>query len=254
MSQQGRNTLHGILALLFIWPLLLAAFSVGTGSGAGSVGQANLANGAVGQAQVKTSTGSATAACSTTTLATVMNDYSFAPSLTDNCGTTRGGLFNYNVADPGDTVGRVTVQGAAGTGNLTHRWRYITASDNPTIWLIVDQSGDIKAVWTSDDPCEPTDTVPCIAVSPPCVGCTTKKLKSADLPFIFPLEEEQEANARITKRHGNAIHRQYRTLQGYSGDDAPSKWLFDNARFAGPNLQLKSGGVTLPKKDRGTPP
>lgn len=115
-----------------------------------AVTQAKIADAAVGTLQLKTATGSATT--TGTVLDVTMNDYSFFPSLTNTTTSEFSVQAIPSTADPSDTVGRFRVTRGSGTGVFTARWRYITSSDTPTIWVSHDQDGNIVAVWMSDDP------------------------------------------------------------------------------------------------------
>lgn len=104
----------------------------------------------IGTSQLKTAIGSAVITNGTQANVT-MNDYSFFPSITNALGCC-GRLASAISTAPGDTTGRIHVIADAGSGDHTVRWRYITASDRPTIWAIVNADGSIATLWESEDP------------------------------------------------------------------------------------------------------
>ena len=125
--------------------------------------EADIAASAVGATELKTSTGSTTcgagAAC-----AKALNDYNFFPSITDYKSTTPQSnhclAAYYNAADPGDTVARfylenTTCQNSTVYDATTIRWRYVAASDHPTIWVVVNPNGTTENGWEAEDPIEP---------------------------------------------------------------------------------------------------
>jgi len=79
-------------------------------------------------------------------LTITMNDYAFFPSFRGN-GTLIGSIG----PAVGSTVGHVRMSAGAGQIPIAE-WRYITASDDPTVWVSYDAAGVLKAVWLSDDP------------------------------------------------------------------------------------------------------
>ena len=115
---------------------------------------------------IATSTGSFASAggCSGAGCAVGMNDYGFFPKFEiDDCTGAPNpyslAILGSNVAN--DTVAYVTLtnNGAAcAAGTFDVRWRYITASDRGRIWVAVDDiTGEIVAVWESDDPANQSD-------------------------------------------------------------------------------------------------
>jgi len=82
-----------------------------------------------------------------------MQDYSFSPNIyADPPGNTViQEVFNaYNA----DQVGRFGLYNthAANTYGYKIHWRYITASNEPEIWIGLDKDGRIIAVWIAEDP------------------------------------------------------------------------------------------------------
>jgi len=116
----------------------------------------------------------------------------------------------------------------------TIRWRYITASDDPTVWISYDPTtGDIKATWSSDDQTlndEPGVRVP---------GMTSEKFRTNGLNGLLIAQEHlQAADARIAAKGLNQQHRLYRALQMLANDDAPSGWLLANCKIQLPAKRL----------------
>jgi len=117
----------------------------------------------VGTAALKTATGSTT--CGSGVGCNInMNDYSFSPSVTDVSITNAHCMSaQANVSDPGNTTARlrlssVNCSGVATDNTATVRWRYVTASDHPTIWTVVNADGTItSAVWEAEDPISQLD-------------------------------------------------------------------------------------------------
>ena len=152
----GSTYLHGDQT----WGALNAAHLT-----AGTIPTARLAN-RVGTGALRTGTGSCT---SNTGLGCTMHDYSFFPSLVSNCSRT---LYARGFAGtlPTDTIGRVSVPGNCGTstnhGNRVY-WRYVTSSDRPSVWIVVDGDGGIVSFWEAEDPVSNDDTqAPLVADDP----------------------------------------------------------------------------------------
>jgi hypothetical protein len=116
----------------------------------------------VGTGSLKTATGVAT--CASATGCNVnANDYSFSPSLTDTGSAPHCYIPQLSTSDPSNTIMAFRLHsfycdsGSASNGTATARWRYITASDHPTIWLVVNADGTITATgWEAEDPIEQT--------------------------------------------------------------------------------------------------
>ncbi len=106
----------------------------------------------VGTAALKTGTGHLSAPAGGFTQIT-LNDYSFAPSFLAD-GPNQNYVIGFLSTDIPDTVARFGVGEIPGftRGAYNIRWRYVTASDNPRIWAVVDAQGTIIAVWESEDP------------------------------------------------------------------------------------------------------
>ena len=121
----------------------------------------------VNTTDIATSTGSVATAggCSGTGCLVSMNDYAFFPKVeADDCATNNTDPPSMHIRDTNaanDTVGYFALvnNGASCTsGTMDVRWRYITASDRGRIWVAVnDITGDIVAVWESDDPANQSD-------------------------------------------------------------------------------------------------
>ena len=131
---------------------------------AGTVPTAQLAN-RVGTGALRTGTGSCT---SNLSMNCTMHDYSFFPSLVSNC-TRQLNMLTLSTL-PTNTIGRFHVPGTCGTstnhGNRAY-WRYVTSSDRPSVWIMVDGDGGIVSFWEAEDPVSNDDTqAPLVADDP----------------------------------------------------------------------------------------
>ena len=105
----------------------------------------------VGREHLRTATGSAS--LSTGWNSVRLNTYSFLPSVDED------GCSWYGNDGGSSTVVMLRFGCGQNSGNIY--WRYITASDNPRVWVRVSvTSGDIFAVWESEDPLDDTDSSP----------------------------------------------------------------------------------------------
>ena len=133
----------------------------------GTFGATRIAANAVGRSELRTATGSATGTGNRTIS---MNDYSFFPSIristNDSCDTRAETRLMPSTSTSTNTAGRFRVLTvSACTVNVV--WRYITSSDTPSIWVVLDAAGTVVAVWESEDPISPDDTeAPLVADDP----------------------------------------------------------------------------------------
>lgn len=203
--------------------IALGALSISPGMGTNSVGVGSL----------RTATGSV---YSTTDVILTMNDYSFFPSVTDPTST------NWDwrptpIADPVDTVSRIR-WATAGSGQLTIRWRYVTASDKPRIWVLHNPAtGEITATWVSDDPCTKDDITPCL--SDPKGVTVAKQFNSSKLEAISLTSQELEEARKVSSHPFNL---RYRALQIKTNSDSPSKWIHNNMK-----VRLSDGTLVCKK-------
>lgn len=111
----------------------------------------------VGTAALRTATGSFS---DTNGGENSMNDYAFFPNFEiDDCTAATfiqlGFTTTNQTNDTTARVGHTPTPGACGTGSYDGRWRYMTASDNPDIWIETNNiSGQVTAVWEAEDPVE----------------------------------------------------------------------------------------------------
>ncbi|MDF2457668.1 MAG: hypothetical protein K0S79_84 [Nitrospira sp.] len=209
-----------------------------------SLTQAQMGTGCTGTGQLKTATASSSISISNVGAGTVgnsgaitMNDYSFFPSTSvEGSGDViakNGTWTPTEAADAGNTTGRITVSinletGAGGGIALTRlRWRYITASDNPDVWVVPDPlTGRIVGAWWSDDAL-PSGIIP---ISIP--GLTSVRLSAADLERLaIPIARVNEARDRIRDLKLKEANIPYRALALYAADDAPAVWLIQNCKI-----------------------
>ncbi len=233
-------------------------------------GQADVAT-----TDLKTATGSATVTATsaagtseTTATNTALNAYSFFPSITNKETETSPSILSYasswaphgNTVDPADQVGRIKLTatitgdgaGSAGTNVITARWRYVTASDRPEMWVLSDPlTGKIIASWASDDP------LPGGAPGMTMEGYTPLRVTAEDLEaFSILSAKATQAAEYITNKKLSMEHQAYRALQLLAEDSAPSKWILDNCtvtqegvitfnpqKFDGPDLTKVSSFV-----------
>jgi len=132
----------------------------------GAVTTAKIANSGVTKPKIKTATGSTSGTLGKESAVNiVMHDYSFFPNIYAENIPIR--LICYGNVKT-DTIGRFALYNAHNTINYDYavRWRYITASNNPQIWVVQDPiTGEIISIWHSDDPPEietdnPFKTIP----------------------------------------------------------------------------------------------
>lgn len=109
-------------------------------------GTITVSDGAITRVKLATGTGSISGAGGSTVNVT-MQDYTFFPSILTHAG--QDALNTFPSVDLGDTVGRFS-KGSSQAYDI--RWRYVTASDNPRIWAVVDNKGELLHVWESEDP------------------------------------------------------------------------------------------------------
>lgn len=234
-------------------------FGIGSGGGApsfiqltngmipsGLITQAHIAKPSIGTPELKTATTAASVQGSTYNvtqfLSVTMNDYSFFPSFTAERlpgGSTpfRDATANWdaypNLSDPNNTLGRfrMYVRGPApgydgGIYRALARWRYMTASDNPHVWIIADQdTGHIVAAWWSDDPL-PEGAAP-IAMK----GRTARRVTAGEFEQLsIPPRAIAAAEERMAVEQLKPDHLVYRAIQAHADDPAPVRWLMDEMR------------------------
>ena len=231
-------------------PVITSPSVTGTVGGAATYSSIVVTGNTLGTGALKTATGSATLSAvgdpATTVADIVMNDYSFFPSLTYDHNAITGNM-NYlagsNLADPNTTTGRFTAtvfvdQGGGGARTITGtvRWRYITASDNPEMWVAYDPAtGHIMSTWASDDPTpggQPGVSIPGMVS----LRLTAKELES----FTLLTPKAQEAAEYIAEHQMKLCHQAYRALQLHTGDAAPSSWLSSQCQ-----VNLTTGAIEV---------
>jgi hypothetical protein len=125
----------------------------------------------------------------------------------------------------------------AGTGVYTDRWRYITATDDPVIWVAVDDATQaIRGTWAADDPA--ADGGPGLVIA----GCTSMKLTAQDLERWSVLSPAAGVAADyIRDRKLRMQHQAYRALQLLANDAAPARWLLDHCEVKNGAVVVKTG-------------
>jgi hypothetical protein len=198
----------------------------------------------VGTSQLRTATGSASGSIGAGGSPSIaLNDYSFAPNIQETDATIFIVVAGYNTADQSDTVARVALWNQDGASHTyVMRWRYLTATDNPVIYVLQDSSGDVVAVWTSDDPVKDAAGNEIIPIAEE--SCIAFRFKSSDLDTLsFPAPDRATAEAYILANKLNLENLSYRTLQLHAGDEAPASWIFNNC-------QLDSNGKLIVRADK----
>jgi hypothetical protein len=192
----------------------------------------------LGTGTLKTATGSVNANNVDPTATITLNDYAFTPNI-QNTGGNKAVVQAFVGADSSTTVGRfqlINETPGAGSFNYVVRWRYVTASDNPTMWIAYDIDGTVKAVWVADDPLP--DGLEGVTVS----GCTSILVKASDLESMTVLNAKaDDAMAYIQENKLKEANQAYRSLQLVAQDVAPSKWLLDNCVVTKGKLETKVG-------------
>lgn len=109
-------------------------------------GTITVSDGAITRAKLHTGTGSISGPGGIFVNVT-MQDYTFFPSILTHA--AQDALISFPSTDLGDTVGRF---GKGNSQAYNIDWRYVTASDNPRIWAIVDKKGNLYDTWEAEDP------------------------------------------------------------------------------------------------------
>jgi hypothetical protein len=111
----------------------------------------------IGTVALRTATSSVASTAPNTNV--TMNDYAWFPNVEqDDCvGATDRRMDTFSGDAPSDTVGRfrmgISGETSCSSGSMDARWRYMTASDNPDLWVAVDElTGQIVGVWQGEDP------------------------------------------------------------------------------------------------------
>ena len=130
----------------------------------GGMNAAHLTTGTLPRARLATGTGDS---INSTPSAVTLNEYSFFPNLNQrSCdgAAARGTL--HLAPNLFGTVGRVYVDATCATQGLSPnnsiwqiQWRYLSASDTPSVWVVREADGTVVAVWESEDPVSAGDTV-----------------------------------------------------------------------------------------------
>lgn len=121
-----------------------------------AVTEAKLGPSSTDQTALKTSTGSVTGTANREVVAAVMEDYCFSPSVwadSDDANAVWKMLPRLLPTDSGVTTGRFSLENTADVdGDYSVRWRYVTATDRPFIYAILDKEGRMRHVWACEDP------------------------------------------------------------------------------------------------------
>ena len=160
-----------------------------------------------------------------------LNAYAFTPSITNN--TANQTVSASNINDPANTTPEFTVLTTVGT--TTVRWLYITASDEPTIWITLDDlTGAIVGVWSSDDP------LPSGRPGIHTAGATSRLLTVTELEAWSILSTKaSEADAYIREHKLKPQYQAYRALQLLT-NESQAKWILENCEIKGGKPDVKA--------------
>ena len=226
-----------VLVLVFVLgvmlPLTLATISITPSTPVHTHNDAGQ-GGKLTRTALTTATGSAALPCAVS-VGVTMNEYTFHP-YGANDGTCDGihyfGLGNQ--ADDGSTTGNNVMVENGSLGNAVIRWRYITASDTPEVWVIPDASGNILASWTSDDG---IGKVPLTCAS--CLPALKVNLNDFNT-LTIPKATKDLAKEEIQKKGYKLANLPYRQLQKYTQDEAPANWIRKNMKVTEGHLFCKT--------------
>ena len=92
-----------------------------------------------------------------------MNDYSFYPNWR-GCSGSAATMKGRGVTNPSGSARTghfyLDLDGACvGSTTWVAKWAYLSASDRPSVWAVVDATGEIVALWEGEDPISSGDTV-----------------------------------------------------------------------------------------------
>ena len=92
------------------------------------------------------------------------NGYAFWPVPTgdENCS-----LNTASTGDAGRWVWRNDTGGTCDDGSISMTMRYLTSSDTPSLWVVLDASGAVTDFWEAEDPISTGDTVPPLGTDEP---------------------------------------------------------------------------------------
>ncbi|MDQ6989189.1 MAG: hypothetical protein Q9M19_04840 [Mariprofundaceae bacterium] len=186
---------------------------------------AHIASGAVKTGNLSTATGSASAAASS--LQVSVHEYGFFPttwgqSMNPYGYTIDADIRAYQKTDPGTTNPRFTLYTGGTSPNLGARWRYITASDNPRLYVAVCDT-HVIGVWEAEDPANEEEDVP-LAV----VGCEVYRIDIASLrSTLSDVSRMYDETCRVCERKGwqmSERHWPFRALRLLTRDRV-AEWI-----------------------------
>ncbi len=225
----------------------------------------------VGTGELKTATGSFSGNVPNTGagVTVTMNDYAFFPRVNVTAGAAQDIRMGAAIGSTADTVGEFSLTNTTGTTRVSNvRWRYMTASDNPQLWVARDATGAIVAVWESEDPSVGVDGKELTPIKYSDAGITVEKL---DLPTLDLVKQvvgnlsqakQQKVVARliqVSERRGLGTPESLDDIAGVADermrrvltlhtlrrmsleDDAKtlSQWIFDNMKVIDGKLVLQ---------------
>jgi len=108
---------------------------------------------AIPSTNLKTATGSASGILNNSGVNIVMHEMSFFPKTWSESSDMEFNCYYDPTTDPGGYIGRFYLwEEAAIDTSYTLAWHYLTASNNPQIWIVQNDQGQIITIWQAGDP------------------------------------------------------------------------------------------------------
>ena len=82
------------------------------------------------------------------------------------------------------TLGWVRISSGAATTEVEATWRYLTSSDRPSLWIVLDATGAVTSFWEAEDPISEGDTVAPLAKE----NAITDRVVNVGLPTFSVIE------------------------------------------------------------------
>jgi hypothetical protein len=207
----------------------------------GALTATSLSGAIVGTGNLKTAVGAVTGSNYQGTV--IFNDYSFFPNFQATTGSSFESLGLSHSLDDATYVGKCAI---STDDAFVIRWRYITATDTPTVWILIDpDSNEVLATWVSDDPIY-RELDEFVEDSSGLLTLQKRKIASTESPIqsntgipqlvsidtlseiTIPKNMKDSADRHIDKHGLKQENRLYRALQFHTKDLAPATWLHQN--------------------------
>ena len=128
-----------------------------------AVTQPKIADSSVGRDQLRTATMNF---MGTALFAYPGDGYAFFPVATNNHDSANVALVLQN-STTNRYVWRRAGTGSTGPIDVDATIRYLTSSDNPSLWVVLDATGIVTSLWEAEDPISTGDTVPPLGTDEP---------------------------------------------------------------------------------------